>query len=103
VTGGPEKYRQAEKLAKEKKLRIWKNYTPAVSTISEKVIDSFKFSNMRISYVLIHCELAWNLKIIISENGELLHFARRYFRQAAAASESGTFVSDLLCIQYLVD
>jgi hypothetical protein len=44
VTGGPEKYRQAEKLAKEKKLRIWKNYTPAVSTISEKVIDIYKFS-----------------------------------------------------------
>jgi hypothetical protein len=37
VTGGPEKYRQAEKVAKEKKLRIWKNYTPAASTISEKV------------------------------------------------------------------
>lgn len=36
VTGGPEKYRQAEKSAKEKKLRIWKNFTPAVSTLSEK-------------------------------------------------------------------
>jgi hypothetical protein len=103
VTGGPEKYRQAEKLAKEKKLRIWKNYTPAVSTISEKVIEIYKFSNRLIGLVLVHCELAWNLKITISENGELLYFAMRYFRQAAAASESRTFVTDLLCIHYLVD
>jgi len=36
VTGGPEKYRAAEKLAKEKKLRIWKNYAPSESTISPK-------------------------------------------------------------------
>jgi len=36
VTGGPEKYRIAEKLAKEKKIRLWKNFTAMVSNISEK-------------------------------------------------------------------
>jgi len=36
VTGGPEKYRAAEKLAKEKKIRLWKNYTATTSNISEK-------------------------------------------------------------------
>jgi hypothetical protein len=51
VTGGPEKYRQAEKVAKEKKLRIWKNYTPAASTISEKV-----------SYYLLYGEILTRTK-----------------------------------------
>jgi staphylococcal nuclease domain-containing protein 1 len=36
VTGGPEKYRSAEKVAKEKKSRVWRNYTATASTISEK-------------------------------------------------------------------
>merc|ERR1719166_519298 len=36
VTGGPEKYRAAEKSAKERKVRLWRNYAPATSTISEK-------------------------------------------------------------------
>jgi len=36
VTGGPEKYRAAEKAAKERKVRLWRNYAPAASTISEK-------------------------------------------------------------------
>lgn len=36
VTGGPEKYRAAEKSAKERKLRIWKNYTAPVTTIDAK-------------------------------------------------------------------
>merc|ERR1711892_651357 len=36
VTGGPEKYRAAEKSAKEKKSRIWKNYTPSESSIDPK-------------------------------------------------------------------
>jgi len=35
VTGGPEKYRAAEKAAKERKLRIWKDYKPS-AVISEK-------------------------------------------------------------------
>ena len=35
VTGGPEKYRTAEKAAKERKLRIWKDYKPS-AVISEK-------------------------------------------------------------------
>merc|ERR1719374_389598 len=36
VTGGPEKYRTAEKLAKERKVRLWRNYAPATSTVSAK-------------------------------------------------------------------
>ncbi|XP_023328486.1 staphylococcal nuclease domain-containing protein 1 [Eurytemora carolleeae] len=36
VTGGPEKYRNAEKIAKEKQSRLWRNYTATQSTISEK-------------------------------------------------------------------
>jgi len=36
VTGGPEKLRAAEKAAKEKKLRIWKNYVPSAATVSTK-------------------------------------------------------------------
>jgi len=35
VTGGPEKYRAAEKAAKERKARIWKDYKPS-AVISEK-------------------------------------------------------------------
>merc|ERR1712002_684077 len=35
VTGGPEKYRAAEKIAKERKARIWKDYKPS-AVISEK-------------------------------------------------------------------
>jgi len=34
VTGGPEKYRAAEKLAKERKARIWKDYKPAANLIT---------------------------------------------------------------------
>merc|ERR1719300_923245 len=35
VTGGPEKYRSAEKLAKERKVRLWKDYkAPAGSVIT---------------------------------------------------------------------
>lgn len=34
VTQGADKYRAAEKQAKEKKVRIWKDYTPSVSTVS---------------------------------------------------------------------
>jgi len=36
VTGGPEKYRAAEKMAKDRKVRLWKNYTSTTSTISDK-------------------------------------------------------------------
>jgi len=36
VTGGPEKYRAAEKIAKEKKTRLWKNYTSTTNNISDK-------------------------------------------------------------------
>ena len=36
VTGGPEKYRAAEKAAKEKKLRIWKDYKPAAAIVGDK-------------------------------------------------------------------
>jgi len=36
VSQGPEKLRAAEKLAKEKRLRIWKNYKPAESTVNIK-------------------------------------------------------------------
>lgn len=46
VTGGADKYRTAEKMAKEAKLRVWKNYTSQSSNISEadknfsgKVVD----------------------------------------------------------------
>merc|ERR1719442_105926 len=35
VTGGPQKYRDAEKLAKEKRVRIWREYKPSAA-ISEK-------------------------------------------------------------------
>merc|ERR1719230_874013 len=34
VTGGPEKYRAAEKLAKDRKIRIWKDYKPAANLIT---------------------------------------------------------------------
>ena len=34
VTGGPEKYRAAEKMAKERKARIWKDYKPAANLIT---------------------------------------------------------------------
>ena len=37
MTGGPERYRAAEKLAKERKVRLWRNYTATTSTISAKV------------------------------------------------------------------
>jgi len=36
VTGGPEKYRAAEKLAKERKARIWKDYVPSGAVIDPK-------------------------------------------------------------------
>jgi len=36
VTGGPETYRAAEKLAKERKLRIWREYKPSENTLSDK-------------------------------------------------------------------
>jgi len=36
VTGGPTKYREAEKAAKEKRLRIWREYKPAENTLSDK-------------------------------------------------------------------
>nr|QBI71281.1 ebna2 binding protein P100 [Thermobia domestica] len=36
VTGGPEKLRAAEKLAKEKKLRIWKDWAPSGPQVSGK-------------------------------------------------------------------
>jgi len=34
VTGGAEKLRAAERAAKEKKLRIWKNYTPSAAQVT---------------------------------------------------------------------
>jgi len=36
VTGGPEKYRAAEKAAKERKARIWKDYKPSGAVIDPK-------------------------------------------------------------------
>jgi len=36
VTGGPEKYRAAEKLAKENKLRIWREYKPSENPLTDK-------------------------------------------------------------------
>ena len=36
VTGGPQKYREAEKLAKEKRVRMWRDYKPTESTLSDK-------------------------------------------------------------------
>jgi len=36
VTSGPEGYRAAEKTAKERKVRLWKNYEAPVSTLSDK-------------------------------------------------------------------
>lgn len=36
VTGGPEKLRAAEKIAKQKKLRLWVDYKPAASNVSDK-------------------------------------------------------------------
>lgn len=35
VTGGAEKYRNAEKQAKQMKLRLWKNYSPAAAVLDE--------------------------------------------------------------------
>ena len=34
VTGGAEKLRAAEKAAKEKKVRMWKNYTPSAAQVT---------------------------------------------------------------------
>ena len=39
VTGGPEKLRAAEKIAKQKKLRIWVDYKPPASKVSDKDRD----------------------------------------------------------------
>jgi len=36
VTGGPEKYRAAEKLAKERRIRIWREYKPSENVLSDK-------------------------------------------------------------------
>jgi len=36
VTGGPEKYRAAEKLAKERRVRIWREYKPSENQLSDK-------------------------------------------------------------------
>jgi len=36
VTGGPEKYRAAEKSAKERKVRLWRNYTAVSTGLSAK-------------------------------------------------------------------
>jgi staphylococcal nuclease domain-containing protein 1 len=36
VPGGPEKYRETEKIAQDGKLRIWKNFTPSETTINPK-------------------------------------------------------------------
>lgn len=36
VTGGPQKYRDAEKGAKERKARIWREYKPVENTLSDK-------------------------------------------------------------------
>ena len=33
VTGGPQKYRDAEKAAKERKVRVWKDYKPAAGSV----------------------------------------------------------------------
>ena len=48
VSVGPEKYRVAEKLAKQSKLRLWKNYTQATLGVDEttknftgKVVEVF--------------------------------------------------------------
>ena len=40
MTSGPEGYRAAEKTAKERKVRLWKNYEAPVSTLSDKVIQA---------------------------------------------------------------
>jgi len=36
VTAGPEKYRAAEKAAKDRRARLWKNYKAPVSTVADK-------------------------------------------------------------------
>merc|ERR1719460_2181071 len=36
VTGGPQKYRDAEKAAKDKRVRIWREYKPTENTLSDK-------------------------------------------------------------------
>ena len=40
VTAGPEKYRAAEKAAKDRRARLWKNYKAPVSNIADKVENS---------------------------------------------------------------
>lgn len=44
VTQGAEKYRAAEKQAKEKKMRIWKDYTPTASTATFGSIKEREFT-----------------------------------------------------------
>lgn len=36
VTGGPEKYRQAQAMAKQKRIRLWKDYTPSGPVVNER-------------------------------------------------------------------
>ena len=47
VTGGSEKLRAAEKAAKEKKQRIWKDYTPSAVNVSSiiaiVILDCYSF------------------------------------------------------------
>ncbi len=53
VTGGPEKYRQAQAGAKEKRLRIWKDFTSSAPAISDK--DRAFTGKVR------HCDRYWGL------------------------------------------
>ncbi|OMJ09806.1 hypothetical protein AYI70_g4411, partial [Smittium culicis] len=61
VTGGPEKLRAAETLAKQKKIRLWKNYTPKASSSSNS--SNFQATVIRI----VNGD---TLEIIDSDNNE---------------------------------
>jgi len=62
VTEGPEKYRAAEKGAKEKKLRIWKNYSASATNVHMGSVTEREFTakvsliSPRESCCVIHCE-----------------------------------------------
>ena len=65
VTGGSEKLRAAERAAKEKKIRLWKNYTPSGSQASP--IPSKIF----VSLILVH-HLMTILSLIVERQGQTI-------------------------------
>jgi len=57
VSGGAEKLRAAEKAAKEKKMRIWKDYTPsAVHSVQKYIFFNFSGCLKLFLLPLVECQ-----------------------------------------------